>query len=80
MNLRWDANKNALIGESAVVKKDPYQIAVYLPRRYGFLDMKPSIAYPEVKQYDEYITATIVPKTTGTIGWSMRFAGKKSSR
>jgi len=27
-----------------------------------------------LQKYDEYITATIVPKTTGTISWSMTFA------
>lgn len=73
MNLRWDANKHTLAGESAVVKKDPYQIAVYLPKGYGFLDMESSGADPEIKEYDAYITATLVPTTTGTIGCSMTF-------
>jgi hypothetical protein len=74
MDLRWDGNKHTLTGESAVVQKDPYQIAVYLPEGCAFLDMESSGADPEMKKYDEYITATVVPSKTGTISWSMRFS------
>ncbi len=73
-NLRWDAGENALVGESAVVQEDPYQIAVYVPQNFRLLAAKSSLTDPRIEQHDEYITATIVPETTGSVNWRLTFA------
>ena len=71
MNLEWDNNKKTLSGESAVVKEDPYQIAVYLPEGFTFSGMECAGLEGEIKKHDNHLTAIVIPGKTGTIRWSM---------
>jgi len=71
MQLRWDGNKRTLSGQSAVVRQDPYRIAVYLPEGFEFKSMESAGLRPEISQRDDTVTATLLPGKTGTIGWSM---------
>lgn len=74
INLRWDEDRLDLVGESAVVKLDPYIITVYIPGTYDFLELEPSGLNAEITKYDEYFTVTITPGETKTINWRMTFA------
>ncbi len=77
VNLQWDGSSRVLAGQSAVIGKDPYRIAVYLPEGFEFSSMESAGLRADIKRYDDHLTATVVPKRTGTINWSMKFANKK---
>jgi hypothetical protein len=76
-DLRWDEDKLALHGESNVIKKDPYEVIVYVPEEYEFLQMESSGPGVETEKHDEYVTVTLIPAETNTIQWRMTFNKRK---
>ena len=74
INLRWEGSNRTLSGESAVVREDPYRIAVYLPEGFEFKSMESAGLRPEVSEEDNSVMATLLPRESGTMNWSMTFS------
>ena len=71
---RWDDDRNVLSGKSAVVVDDPYVMTVHLPDGYRLTDATMDEAEAVIENRKEIATVRIVPVTTKTVRWKMKFS------
>jgi len=71
---RWEGDRKALSGKSAVVIGDPYVLTVHLPRGFRLQDVHLSGEKVESANQKETATVRIVPSATKNVEWKMTFA------
>jgi len=69
----WDAETATLSGTSKVVVGDPYSLTVYLPTGFAFESAEVDGEKAEITHDQDITTLRIVPATTKTVTWNVRF-------
>ena len=71
---RWDGEGNVLSGRSAVVKGDPYVMAIHLPDGFRIRNAKMADEKVETKRQTRTAEVRMTPSATKTVDWKIEFA------
>jgi hypothetical protein len=70
---RRDPGSKTLTATSAMISGDPYVLTVHLPQGFRLASAQLCGEMVEIANQTETATARIVPATTQTIGWKLKF-------
>ena len=73
LDVSWDPDAQTLSGKSAVVKGDPYTLAVHLPNGFELKSATMDNKDGEVKAVSDVIEISCKPTVTGEIEWHVAF-------
>ena len=67
-------DSNILSGKSAVVGGDPYVVTVHLPQGFRLQAVEVGSEKAEFANQQETATVRVVPSSTRTVEWKLKFA------
>jgi len=73
LDLSWDKQARILRGVSKVVRDDPYELCIYIPKGHAFKTVKVKGADPKANRESRLLRVAFTSSTSRDVPWSLSF-------